>query len=213
MDALGAVTEEEEREADGFLTGLAVAIVTDNEDPDGLARVRVRLPWQDESDFSYWARTAMPMAGTGRGTYFLPEVGDEVLVGAENGDPSHLYVLGALWNGKDKPPATNSDGKNNERVIFSRSGHVLRFIDDDAKPQVELSLTDGKRLLLDNDGATVEDGNGNVIKIDSTSNSIEVTAGKDLSLKAAKVSIEASGSMDIKASGTLTLKGAMVQIN
>lgn len=213
MDAFAATGEEEEREADGFLTGLAVALVTDNEDPEGLARVRVRLPWQEESDFSYWARTAMPMAGKERGSYFLPEVGDEVLVGAENGDPSHLYVLGVLWNGQAKPPASNDDGKNNERLIHSRSGHRLRFFDDKDKPEVELSLADGKHLLLEKDGVTVEDEKGNVIKIDSASSSIEVTAGKDLTLKGAKVSIEASTTMDIKASGTLTVKGALVQIN
>jgi uncharacterized protein involved in type VI secretion and phage assembly len=173
----------------------------------------VRLPWYDEGDTSFWARTAMPMAGNDRGTYFLPEVGDEVLVGAENGDPSHLYVLGMLWNGQHSPPTTNSDGKNNERLIRSRAGHVLRFVDDEANPEIELRLEDGKRLALDKDGAVLEDGKGNVIKIETSSGAIEVTAKQQLKLKATTVSIEASGSMDIKASGVLTLKGAVVQIN
>ena len=107
MDAMAwQPAAEAERESDGFLIGLAVGVVTDNKDPDRLARVRVRLPWHTDSDTSFWARSAMPLAGNDRGTYFLPEIGDEVLVGAEDGDPSHLYVLGMLWNGKQAPPVT-----------------------------------------------------------------------------------------------------------
>lgn len=206
-------TDESEREADGFLSGLAVGVVTDNTDADGLARVRVRLPWHAKGDTSFWARAAMPMAGSERGTYFLPEVGDEVLVGAENGDPSHLYVLGVLWNGQARPPATNDDGKNNDRLIKTRANHLLRFDDDEAKPEVELALADGKHLVLDKDGVVLEDGKGNVIKIESSSGAIDITAGQKLTLKAATVSIDATASMDIKSSGTLTLKGSVVQIN
>ncbi len=69
------------------------------------------------------------MAGAGRGLYILPEVDDEVLVAFEHGNPSTPYVLGGLWNGKDKPPEANSDGKNNMRVLKSRSGHVIRLDD------------------------------------------------------------------------------------
>lgn len=214
MDSLMSThTNEAEREADGFLSGLAVGIVTDNKDADGLARVRVRLPWHAQGDTSFWARAAMPMAGSERGTYFLPEVGDEVLVGAENGDPSHLYVLGMLWNGQARPPATNDDGNNNDRLIKTRAGHLLRFNDDDAKPEVELALADGKHLVLDKDGVVLEDGKGNVIKIESSSGAIKITAGQKLTLKATTVSIEATASMNIKSSGTLTLKGSVVQIN
>jgi uncharacterized protein involved in type VI secretion and phage assembly len=214
MDALVSPrANEAEREADGFIQGLAVGVVTDNEDPDGLARVRVRLPWHADGDTSFWARMAMPMAGSDRGTYFLPEIGDEVLMGAENGDPSHFYVLGMLWNGQSLPPATNDDGNNNTRLIRSRSGHELRFNDDESNPEVELKLEDGKRLLIDKDGVIVEDGQGNTIKIESASGAITITAGQQLKLKSTSVSIEADASMEIKASGTLTLRGAMVQIN
>ena len=98
---------EADREGDSFTRGLVVATVTDNKDPKGLARVRVRLPWQDGNQESYWARLAMPMAMSDRGVYFLPEVGDEVLVGFEKGHPTHPCVLGSLWNGQNKPPEDN----------------------------------------------------------------------------------------------------------
>jgi uncharacterized protein involved in type VI secretion and phage assembly len=211
--ALWQGTDEAERESDGFLTGLAVGVVTDNKDPDKLARVRVQLPWHAGSDTSYWARAAMPMAGKDRGCYFLPEVGDEVLVAAEDGDPSHLYVLGMLWNGRQVPPAANDDGKNNTRLIKSRSGHTVRFNDDGSAPEVEVRLADGKRLLLDKDGVVLTDGRRNVITFTTSSGAIEISAGQQLTLKAANVSIEATAAMTVKSSGTLTLRGSIVQIN
>jgi uncharacterized protein involved in type VI secretion and phage assembly len=204
---------EAEREADGFLRGLAVGKVTDNKDPEGLARVRVHLPWHAGNDTSYWARTARPMAGPDRGSYFLPEVGDEVLVGAENGDPSHLYVLGTLWNGKQRPPANNDDGANNTRLIKSRSGHLVRFNDDEAAPEVEVSLVNGKKLLLDSDGVTLTDGQTNTLSFTTDSGSIEITAGQSLTLKAPNIAIEATEAIDVKAPGTLTLQGKPVLIN
>jgi uncharacterized protein involved in type VI secretion and phage assembly len=213
MDAMVAPRmNEAEREADGFIQGLAVGVVTDNQDDEGLARVRVRLPWHAEGDTSFWARLAMPMAGDNRGMYCVPEIGDEVLVAAENGDPSHFYVLGALWNGQAPPPDNNDDGNNDRRLFRSRAGHELRF-DDGDNPEIELKLSDGKHLVMDDDGVVLEDGNGNTIKIESGSGAISITAGSQLKLKSQSVSIEADASMEIKATGTLTLRGATVQIN
>lgn len=205
--------DETERESDGMLSGLAVGTVTDNKDPQNLGRVRVHLPWQDDNDTSFWARCAMPMAGGGRGAYFLPEVGDEVLVATEHGDPSFLYVLGSLWNGKQVPPERNEDGKNNIRVLKSRLGHTVRMNDDESAPEIEVSLADGKRVLLDNDGITIDDKHRNVIKLVAASGAIEITADRELTLKALTVSIEASSSMTVKSSGTLTLQGSVVRIN
>ncbi|MBB2948489.1 uncharacterized protein involved in type VI secretion and phage assembly [Actinoplanes lutulentus] len=212
MDDLWHRGSEADRESDGFLTGLAVGEVTDNKDPDNLARVRVRLPWHAGSDTSFWARAAMPMAGGGRGTYFLPEVGDEVLVGAENGDPSHLFVLGVLWNGKQLPPQDNADGTNNIRMIRSRSGHTVRFNDDQGKPEVEISLADGKRILLDQQKITIDDGS-NDVTLTAASGAIDISAASQLTLKAATIAIEASASMTVTSSGTLTINGSLVRIN
>jgi uncharacterized protein involved in type VI secretion and phage assembly len=205
-------TTEDERESDGFLVGLAVGVVTDNKDPEHLARVRVKLPWHTGSDTSFWARTAMPMAGDDRGFYFLPEVGTEVLVGAEKGDPSHLYVLGALWNGKQKPPVTDDDG-NNTRLVKSRSKHTVRFNDDPNAPEIEVRLSDDRRILLDQDTIVIDDAHQNVITFRSGSGAIEISATQQLTLKAASISIEATAALNIKSSGTLALNGAVVQIN
>lgn len=205
--------DEVDREANGFLSGLAIGVVTDNEDPEGLARVRVRLTQHAAGDSSFWAHLAVPMSGREFGTYFLPDVDDVVIVGFVQGDPSHPYVLGMLWSRNMPPPTTNSDGNNNERLIRSRSGHELRFVDDPAAPEIELKLQDGKHLVLDKDGVVLEDGSGNTLRIESSSGAISITASSRLSVEAPSVSIEARGSMDIKATGTLTLRGAMVQIN
>ncbi|MDB5669984.1 MAG: phage tail protein [Alphaproteobacteria bacterium] len=201
-----------EGNGDGRIFGVARGLVTDNRDPDGLGRVRVQLTCQAEGS-AYWARTAAPMSGSGYGTWFLPEVGDEVLVGAENGDPALLYVLGMLWNGKAKPPAANGDGKNPVRLIKSRAGHQLLFDDTEAAPVVELKLADGKRVTLDKDGVAIDDAAGNTILIKSTASEIAITSAAKLTLKSAQVAIEADGTLEIKSGGTLTIKGALVQIN
>lgn len=203
------------REPGGFLTGVTVGKVTDNRDPDGLGRVRVRLPGQEEEegDTSFWARTAMPMAGKNRGWYAVPEIGDEVLVTAEQGDPSHLYILGALWNGQDTPPSTNDDGKNNTRLLKTRSGHEIRFNDDDDAPEIEVKLADGKRLTLDKDGIAVDDAKANSITISSTDSTVTIKAGQRLRLEAPHIEINAQGTMTLDASGNLKIKGSIVQIN
>ena len=107
---------------------------------------------------------------------------------------------------------TNDDGKNNERLIHSRSGHRLRFVDDEAAPEIDLELKDGAHVRLDKDGVVVDAGNGNSISIGS-SGTIEIKAAQKLDLKAPTIAISADASLEVKASGTLTLKGATVQIN
>jgi uncharacterized protein involved in type VI secretion and phage assembly len=194
--------------------GVVVGLVTNNQDPDGIGRVELRFPWLSDTDESHWARIAAPMAGKDRGTYFLPEVDDEVLVAFEQGDIRFPYVLGGLWNSVDTPPADNADGKNPLRLIKSRSGHTIKLNDEDGKETVEIVDKTGK----------------NSIVIDTASNSITITSDKDITLKAAngtialdaqKVSmkssadakVEAGAGMDVKASGTLNIKGATVNIN
>ena len=87
-------------ENSGYITGVAIGLVTQNKDDEGQCRVQVSYPWHEKPLESYWARLAMPMAGNERGLVLIPEVGDEVLVAFERGDLRFPYVLGGLWNGK-----------------------------------------------------------------------------------------------------------------
>ena len=211
LEALFGSGGEADRESDGRVRGVAVAVVTDNQDPEGLGRVRVRFPWLDQGETSYWARLAVPMAGNQMGTYFLPEIGDEVLVVCEREDISHPFVIGSLWHNKQLPPEEN-DGQNNRRLIRSRSGHELTF-DDGPAPSVDLKLENGNHLHLDNDGITLEDQGGNKLEITSTPGSITIKSNTSLKLESQKIELQAGASMEIKASGTLTINGALVRIN
>lgn len=203
---------EADRETDGFIRGLAVARVTDNKDPEGLARVRVRLSWQPESQESYWARLAVPMAMGNRGFYWLPEIDDEVLVGFERGDLTHPCILGSLWNGGSPPPETNDDGNNDPRLIRSRSDSELRFFDGDP-PSVELKLADGKRVRMDDQGIVIEDGSGNSLEIESGSGTLKIKSSSQLQLESQSISIKAGASMELKSSGPLTINGTVVNLN
>ena len=196
------------------IQGVVIGIVTNNEDPDGMGRVKVKFPWLSDADESNWARIATPMAGAERGIYFLPEVDDEVLVAFEHGDVRLPYVIGALWNGQDAPPEDNADGSNNIRVIKSRSGHVIRLNDEDGREKIEI----------------IDKSEKNSIVIDTAENTIAITTDKDITFSAtqgtikleaqnieitssAETKIEAGSEMGVEAAATMNIKGATVNIN
>ncbi|MDZ8105296.1 MAG: phage baseplate assembly protein V [Nostoc sp. DedQUE12a] len=158
--------------------GVTIGIVTSNEDKEGLGRVKVKFPQISDKDESYWARVLTPMAGKERGIYFLPEPLDEVLVAFDQGDINFPYILGSLWNGEDKPPAKNEDGKNNKRLIKSRSGHQI-ILDD---------TQDAEKIII-------RDSTGkNEIAIDSKNNAMTLKVEKDLTIEAkGKISLKTSG--------------------
>ncbi len=206
------VARETDHEAGGVVKGVAIAVVTQNEDPDNLCRVKVSFPWHEKPSESYWARLATPMAGADRGLVVIPEVGDEVLVAFEREDVRFPYVLGGLWNGKEKPPRSNGDGRNDERIWQSRKKHYLLF-NDGSQGVVELAHERGRRVRFDDNGIVVEDENGNSVRIDSNANSVTIEAVGSLKIKAASITIEATGTLDLKASGTLGVRGSLVNIN
>ena len=197
----------------GMVRGVSVATVVQNKDPERLGRVKVRFPWRENPDESHWARIAVPMAGNNRGTWFLPEIGDEVLVACDAEKVEHPYVLGALWNGQDAPPQTNSDGKNDLRMIRSRSGHEIIF-DDGAQGRIDIHLKDNqRRVRLDPDGILITDDSGNKLEIKSTPGEITINSNTKISLQSTVIDIKADASMTLQASGTLTIQGALVKIN
>jgi uncharacterized protein involved in type VI secretion and phage assembly len=203
---------ETQHEAGGYVKGVAIALVTQNKDDEGLCRVKVRYPWHDKPRESYWARLAVPMAGKERGLVLIPEVGDEVLVVFEREDLRFPFVLGGLWNGQDKPPEHNRDGKNDVRVLRSRKKHQLLF-NDGARGVVELAHEKGRKIVFDDEGFSVQDEKGNVIRVNSNSNAMSIESKGQLSIKATSIKIEAAGTVEIKAGATLKIQGSLVNIN
>jgi len=212
VNVMEASPHETTLEAGGYVKGVAVALVTQNQDDEGQCRVKVSYPWHDKPRDSYWARLAMPMAGKDRGLVLIPEVGDEVLVAFEREDLRFPYVLGALWNGQDAPPLANNDGKNDKRILQSRKKHSLLF-DDGAKGVVELAHVNGGVVRFTDDEILLKDAQGNQIKIENKNGAMTIEANGQLRIKAATISIEATGTLEIKAGATLTIRGALVNIN
>ena len=207
-EQLLAPTLEESR-----FDGIAIGLVTSNEDPDGLGRVKVKFPWLSDKETSHWARIATPSAGNERGIFFLPEVHDEVLVGFAHGMMDQPYILGSLWNGVDKPPVAKAESTK-VRMIKSTSGHVVKLDDTEDAEKIE---------IIDKKGT-------NIITIDSATDSITIQAAADITIQAsdgklvlsgkgveinsqAAVAITADQGMDIKAAQTLNIKGQTVNIN
>ena len=215
LDALGSGDKDV-----GKIHGIDGAIVTNNNDPDGEGRVKIRFPWLSDENETDWVRMTTFMAGGGRGSFFLPEVGDEVLCAFEHGDINRPFVIGALWNGVDKPPETNSDGKNNIRKIRSRSGHEIIFNDDDTAQQekIEIHTNAGHRIVLDDSAGQekieiVDKTGGNKVLIDSVQNSISIESALQLTIKANIVEIEGTASLSLKSNAALTIQGLPVRIN
>jgi uncharacterized protein involved in type VI secretion and phage assembly len=202
------------------VSGVVIGIVTDNKDPEKMGRVKVYFPWRNDKGESYWARVSTLMAGKDRGSFFLPEVDDEVLVAFDRGDIDHPFIIGSLWNAVDIPPETNDDGKNNIRKIKSRSGHEIIF-DDNAgqkKEKLEIHTNAGHKVILDDSAGkekieiTDKTGNNKMV-IDSVKNSIDIESAAQLNIKAKMITIEATGTLTVKSSAVLTIKGSLVKIN
>lgn len=159
---------------------VVVGVVTNNQDPDDLGRVKVKYPWLTEEHESFWVRIVCPMAGPGRGFEFIPEVDDEVLVAFEHGDIHRPYILGALWNGVDKPVEPNSQvvqgAKVQRRVIKTRIGHFVLFDDTDGKGEMSMTTANNHRLALDdaNQNITLKSTSGHTVVLDDANKNITV---------------------------------------
>jgi len=197
MDLFEQARRAEERNR---LYGVYPAIVSDINDPDGQGRVKIKLPWlpDDGGGYNVWARIATLMAGANRGSWFIPDVDDEVLVAFEAGDPRRPYVVGALWNGQDTPPESmDSAGDNFIKSITSRSGVKLTLDDQDGQEKLILETPGGQRI-------TLQDGPGQVEIRDSNGNSITLSTSGVSVVAAAKVTVQAS---------TVEVSAGMVTVN
>lgn len=228
---------------DHRIYGVTVGVVTNNKDPEKLGRVKIKLPTRLGEKETDWARVVTPMAGKEMGIFFLPEVGDEVLVTFREGDMREPYVIGSLWNSEEVPPETNEDGKNNIRTIKSRAGHSISITDDDSEGLIEIKTSNGNSITIydkgngkveindksgsnkitidgDSKGVSIE-GDGKVelksktctIKVDGNGSAVELKSNTKVAIESTTVEIKAKANLNISSDGMVNIKGSMVKIN
>ena len=172
-----------------ILHGVYTGSVIDNHDPQQLARVRVRVSAVAETRRGVWARLATMMAGADRGTLFIPEVGDEVIVAFESGDVRKPCVLGALWNAKARPPA---NGAVDVKTIRLSNKVTVRMVDNASTNSLMFETPSGQRIVLEENPPLVriEDANGNSIRL--TPSAIEMVAPVAIKLTSSVIELNAS---------------------
>jgi len=188
--------------------GVYPAIVVDNVDLQNLGRVKVRLPQGPVVDGTGpWARVATLMAGAHRGSWFMPDVNDEVLVAFEAGDARRPFVIGALWSAANPPP-TNMTAGNDRKILRSRNGVSITLDDRQDHESIVIDTPAGVRLTLaDGPGSLVlDDGNGNVIEL--SAQGVTVSAAVAVTVRASVVEVRA-GMVDVNA--TLSKFSGIVQ--
>ncbi len=209
IETLGGARDRAATGLGGNFYGVYPAIAEDIADPEGQARVKVRLPWADAggSNAEIWARFATMSAGDESGTFFLPERGDEVLVAFEAGDMRRPYVIGALWNGNRRPPESVSDNESSDvRSISSPSG--LRIEMNEAQQRVVIETPGGQRLeLSDNNGGRFRYQDGSGVTVTARNGKVTISAPSEVEVSASKVELNA-GQVDIQ-SGLCKVSGVV----
>ena len=215
------------------INGVVVAIVTDNNDPNNTARVKLKFPWLDDSYESDWARLAQLGAGPNSGAVWIPEVNDEVLVAFENGDIRRPYVVGNLYNGVDTPNEGSGlfdNGKVKRRGFISRMGHKFIFFDDANKSGVAFISSDGNlKISLNETNSEIHISSQGKVHVESQQDmtlesqgnlklsaqqGITLEAQSNLSLKGGSgATLDGGPQLEVKASGQLKVSGAMVDVN
>lgn len=225
------------------VSGLQIGVVAKlDEDPEAQYKVQVTLPVTQAETAGVWARLASDYGSSGVGHFFLPEIGDEVVLGFLNGDPSHPLILGSLYSSKRKPPYEPA-AANNTKAIVTRSKLTLEF--DEEKKTITITTPGKNRIVLSDDAKSIllEDQTGN--KVTLSESGIALDSPKDIAISAkGKISLDAVGniglsskadlkqeamniassaqigfsakgaaSAELSASGQTTVKGALVMIN
>lgn len=209
------------------IKGLHVGIVTQlEEDPDGEDRILVKIPIIDAEKQGVWCRVSTLDAGENRGSFFRPEIEDEVIVGFINEDPNDPVVLGMLHSSAKPAPIVAADD-NHIKGFVTRSEMKLTF--DDDKISVTIETPAGKKIVMDEDAGviTIEDENSNIITMDSSgiimesAGDIGIKASGDVTIEGTNVGIKAnaefkaegSAGAEVSTSAIAVLKGSLVQIN
>jgi len=210
--------EARSRTADQRYYGVYEAIVTGNNDPSKEGRAQVRFPWFDEQMTTEWCRVQQFYAGNDYGAFFVPEVGDEVLVAFIQGDMHFPVILGGLYNGKDKSPSARASDKD-QKMIRTKGKHEILLDDTQGDEHVRIKTKAGHEITLNDvsgsEKITIVDSKAkNRFEIDTAANSITVQSnGGKLVLKANEIEISADSTLKVQAGGQMTIKGATVNIN
>jgi len=197
---MSSVAVSRTRTADKRFYGMKHGIVTDVNDSDGKeGRIKVQFPWFDDQMETEWCRVLQLYAGNGYGAFFVPEVGDEVLVAFVDGDMRLPIILGGLYNGKDKPPTYRSDSQD-QKMIRTKGNHELLFDDSSGSQQVHIKTAAGHIVLLDDAGktASVKSQGGHEVRLDDSSGTVTVTSS--------------SGGVVTMQNGTIAVEGTTVNI-
>lgn len=192
------------------INGLQIGIVTDNVDPENLFRVKVRIPLLAENGEGIWARLATLNASKEMGSYFIPDVDDEVIVGCLGNSPDAPIILGSLYSSSNIPPFTITED-NYIKGFVTKEG--TKIILDDEKKSIEISTQNGNKLTISDDlkGLTIEDENTNKIVLDN--NGITLESCKDFTVKATgNIKIEGVQTA-VEASAIMELKGSLIKLN
>ncbi|MGB3519255.1 MAG: VgrG-related protein [Elainellaceae cyanobacterium] len=197
-----------------------VGIVTDNEDPDNMGRVKVKFPTLTEDHASNWARVVSMGAGSKRGFDCLPEIDDEVLVAFEHGDIHRPYILGGVWNGQDAPPNSPTDnvqdGKVRLRTLQTRTGHKLQFVEEDAstKAGIYVETTGGHKIRLNDSEQMIQlqTAGGHTLTLSDASGSITIQSTGNMTLSAPGNLDISAAAISAMAAGGLTLQGGNVTV-
>ncbi len=171
---------------DRRIYGLVTAQVIENCDETRLGRVQVRFPWLP--GYEPWARVAALMAGANGGTYFMPQVNEEVLVAFNHGDIREPYIVGSVWNGRDQPPKQAASDPVHKRMIRTPKGLQIEF--DDAKQALKISNDKGRCITVGLD-------------------TIDIAMDEQ---KSTAVTLDQSGHLTIKAASTITLDAPTINI-
>ena len=182
------------------LTAAYLATVVSVADPEKLGRVQVRLLALDgveDQDAPVWARVAVPFAGSDRGAFLIPDVGDEVLVNFVNADPRLPVVVGGLWSGTAKPPEQLSGDRIDRWTFTGKAGTRIAIVEENQQPVIELETPGGV-------SATLQDAGGGKLEL--------VAAGCTITLESSGITIQTGSTVTVKGS-TLDVTAASVNVN
>jgi len=209
------------------MNGLYIARVVDQVDPLQLGRIKVSYPWLD-AEQTAWVRLATPHAGQDRGWYSLPEIGDEVLIGFEQGSSDYPIAIGCLYNKTNAPMAEAISSDNDIKMFMTRSGNKLLFNDKDGGEQIVIAQKDGKnQITLDLSGPSITIKSEGDITINGANMTIEAAGGvtwkadSDFKVEAANIELKASANIksqagannDVEGSAQVNVKGGMINLN